>query len=161
MTWAPNSVNLAQRRDLTGVSYPGHTVPSMSDPRDLEAEFLRRSRVGSAWWRRRRHVERVLILTGLVVLAAAASSTIRHALAALMMAGVVLAVLGLILAWLVGGMFARVVRRRPLADFAAGYLLGRRHERRISGRRTATDHPPTIGPTHRPSRPQRGFGSLD
>jgi hypothetical protein len=116
----------------------------MSDPRDPEAELLRRSRVGSAWWRRRSRVERVLILAGLAVLAAAVSSSIRDTLAALMMAGVVLVVLGLMLAGLVGGVFARVVRRHPLADFAAGYLLGRRHERRISGRRIARPitHPP-------------------
>jgi hypothetical protein len=73
-------------------------------------------------------------LAGLVFLAAAVSSTVRDALAALMIAGVVLVGLGLMLVGLIVGVFGRVVRRHPLADFAAGYLLGRRHERRISGR---------------------------
>jgi hypothetical protein len=100
----------------------------------LLPDLSRRTRAGFNWWRRRNRVERVLILAGLVVLAAALSSTVRDALAALMMAGVILVVLGLTLVGLVVGVFGRVARRHPLADFAAGYLLGRRHERRISGR---------------------------
>jgi hypothetical protein len=99
----------------------------------LVPDLSRRSSAGINWWRRRNRVERVLVLAGLVVLAAAVSSTVRDALAALMMAGVILVVLGLMLAGLVLGVFGRVARRHPLAEFAAGYLLGRHHERRISG----------------------------
>jgi hypothetical protein len=100
----------------------------------LLPDLSRRSRAGINWWRWRNRVERVLILAGLVVVAAAVSSTVRDALAALLMAGVVLVGLALMLVGLVIGVFGRVVRRHPLADFAAGYLLGRRHERRMSGR---------------------------
>ena len=69
------------------------------------------------------------MFAGLVVLAAVVSPTVRGALM-----GLVVAVLGLVLlvalvAALLVGLLGRIVRRHPLADLTAGYLIGRRRSK--------------------------------
>jgi hypothetical protein len=63
------------------------------------------------------------MFVGLVILAAVVSPTVRGALVGLVLLVVLVAALTL-------GLLGRIVRRHPLADLAAGYLIGRRHARR-------------------------------
>lgn len=93
----------------------------MSDPR-LLAELSRRNGAGNTWWRRRNRAQWLLMLAALVVLAAVVSPTVRGALVGLVL-------LVALVAALTVGLLRRIVRRHPLADLAAGYLVGRRHAR--------------------------------
>ena len=95
----------------------------MSDP-CLLAELSQRNGAGLAWWRRCYRAQRLLMLAGLVVLAAVMSPTVRGALVGLLL-------LVALAAALTVGLIGRIVRRHPLADLAAGYLIGRRRTRRI------------------------------
>ena len=102
----------------------------MDELRDLLADLSRRSRTGIAWWRRRSRAQRVLMIAGLVVLAAVVSPTVRGTLVGLVVAVFGLVLLVALVAALTVGLLGRIVRRHPLADLAAGYLIGRRHARR-------------------------------
>jgi hypothetical protein len=115
-------------------SHPCRRFRRVPNLRDSVADLTRRVRAGATWWRRRGWNERLLILAGIVLLTAAASSAVRDALVALVLAVTIIAVLGLVLAGAVVGGFRRIARRHPLADFAAGYLLGRHHGRRRTDR---------------------------
>jgi hypothetical protein len=87
------------------------------------AELSRRNGAESTWWRRRNRAQWLLTLAGLVVLAAVLSPTVRGALVGLVL-------LVALVAALTVGLLGRIVRRHPVADLAAGYLIGRRHARR-------------------------------
>jgi hypothetical protein len=102
--------------------------------RDLVADLSHRTRAGLAWWRRRNRAQWLLMLAGLVVLAAVVSPTVRGALVGLVL-------LVALVAALTVGLLGRIVRRHPLADLAAGYLIGRRHARRHVGQ-SGPGYPP-------------------
>jgi len=76
------------------------------------------------------------MFAGLVVLAAVVSPTVRGALVGLVLLVVLVAALTV-------GLLGRIVRRHPLADLAAGYLIGRRHARRYVGQYGPGYPPPT------------------
>jgi uncharacterized transporter YbjL len=64
------------------------------------------------------------MLAGLVVLAAVVSPTVRGALVGLVVAVFGLVLLVALVAALTVGLLGRIVSRHPLADLAAGYLIG-------------------------------------
>jgi hypothetical protein len=117
----------------------------VAELRNLLADLSRRSRAGSGGWRRRNQAQRLLMLAGLVVLAAVVSPTVRGALV-----GFVLLVA--LVAALTVGLLGRIVRRHPLADLAAGFLIGRRHARRHVGQ-YGPGYPPPSSSNQPPSDP--------
>lgn len=111
----------------------------MDEFRDPLADLSHRTGAGIAWWRRRSRSQRVLMFAGLVVLAAVVSPAVRGALVGLVL-------LFALVAALTVGLLGRIVRRHPLADLAAGYLIGRRHARRHVGQYGPGYPPPGYPP---------------
>ena len=85
----------------------------------------------------------MLIFAGLVVLAELVSLTVRGALVGLVVAVFGLVLLVALVAALTLGLLGRIARRHPLADLAAGYLIGRRHARRHMGQYGSGYQPPS------------------